>query len=77
MQKWLDRLEEDPRQDPSEPIERGHPHAQDSLWLAWLIDADAYVVHAVNREDRPRILHVGRRPPEGLTFGLVEGPSRP
>jgi hypothetical protein len=66
MRAWLNHLPVNPRQEPSELVPREHPHPQDELRLAWLIDADAFVVYTVDVEDRPNVLSVDRNPPEGL-----------
>ena len=68
MRDWLNRLSSDPRQNPSKPVRRQHPHSQDELRAAWLIDADAVVFYALGRQDEPRILYIGRRGPEGMEF---------
>ena len=69
-QAWLGGLDEMPRREPSRTVERGHPHVLDELRSAWLIDADAFVVYALDKYGVPRLLHIGRQPPEGITFGM-------
>jgi hypothetical protein len=66
MRVWLNGLSGDPRQEPSQEVPREHPHPQVELRLAWLFDADAFVVYTVDGEDRPNVLFVDRNPPEGL-----------
>jgi hypothetical protein len=68
MRIWLNRLPSEPRQDPSERVGRGHPHLQDELRVAWLIDADAVVIYALDEQGEPRNLYIGVDGPEGLDF---------
>jgi len=68
MREWLNRLPSEPRQDPSELVSREHPHSQDELRAAWLIDADAVVFYALDERDVPRNLYIGRHGPEGVDF---------
>lgn len=70
MRTWLDRLDAAPRQWPSAEAKRPHPHQLDELRLTYLIDADAFIVHALDSDEHPRLLHIGHDAPEGLTFGL-------
>lgn len=69
MAAWLNGLDDMPRREPSRLTQREHPHTQDELRLAYLIEADAFVVYALDSRDAPRLLYVGKEPPEGLTFG--------
>lgn len=68
MREWLDRLSDDPRQDPSRSVPREHPHRQEELRAAWLMDADAVVFYVLDEDDTPRTLHVGRHGPDGVEF---------
>jgi hypothetical protein len=70
MEAWLNGLVEMPRREPSRGVAREHPHPQDELRGAWLIDAEAFVVYTLDADETPRILHVGRYPPEGVAFGF-------
>jgi len=70
MEAWLNGLVEMPRREPSRWVAREHPHLQDELRGAWLFDADAFVVYALDADEAPRILHLGRYPPEGVDFRL-------
>lgn len=72
LRQWLDNLADDPRQPPSRESSRPHPHTQDELRGAFLLDAGpAFVAYAVSDEERVvRILHIGADPPEGVVFHL-------
>lgn len=64
---WLSRLEEDPTQSPSRTASPDHAHPGDEeLRLAYLIDADAFVIYGVDSASRSRIVFIGRHPPAGL-----------
>jgi len=66
MRAWLDRLNNDPRQEPSQLASREHPHKQDELRLTWIIDTEAFVVHALDQDDQPRVLYIGQTIPPGM-----------
>jgi hypothetical protein len=69
MRDWVSGLIHEPRRAPLRASSPDHPHVHDELRLAYLIDADAFIVYAVNdREGLLRLLHVGHDPPEGMTF---------
>jgi len=68
MRAWLDGLDEMPRREPSRVVQREHPHPQDELRSAYLIEADAFVVFTLDSTEVPRVLYVGRYPPEGVDF---------
>jgi hypothetical protein len=70
LREWLDGLREDPRRSPSAESSREHPHRQDELRGAFLLDAGpAFVAYAIDdTESMVRILHIGAEPVEGITF---------
>lgn len=64
---WIDGLDEAPRQSPSRLASPDYSHpGGDEFRLAYLIDADAFVIYTVNNQDRSRLLFLGRHPPAGL-----------
>jgi hypothetical protein len=62
---WLDGLSDDPCQWPSHESVRHHPHPQDDLRAAFLLDAEAFVAYAVSEKEQAiRVLYLGRWAPE-------------
>lgn len=72
LQRWLGRLVDDPRQLPSSAGSRQHPHLQDELRAAFLLDAGGvFIVYAIAEPSGiVRILHIANDPPEGVEFRL-------
>ncbi|GAC1569168.1 MAG: hypothetical protein NVS3B21_36660 [Acidimicrobiales bacterium] len=69
MVAWLEGLESAPRQLPSTETSWPFPLATGELRVAYLIDADAFIVYAVE-DHQSRLLYVGQDPPGDLEFRL-------
>lgn len=70
LRRWIESLQDDPRPSQSAQAAWPQPHGQDELRTAYLMDADAFVVYAVNAGGQARVLHIGFQPPDGIAFGL-------
>ena len=67
--RWLrgSKVLSPPRQLPSTETSWPFPRAAGELWVAYLIDADAFIVYAVE-DHRLRLLYIGVDPPDDLEF---------
>ena len=66
---WIEDLESAPRQLPSTETSWPFPRATGELRVAYLIDADAFIVYAVE-DHQSRLLYIGVDPPDDLQFRM-------
>jgi hypothetical protein len=64
MREWIDGLEHDPEQTPTQPATMEHSHPGGPLFAAFLVAADAVIVYGVDHvAESVTVLHIGQDPP--------------